>query len=92
MSIELISCSFVASPSVPRLRRLEKNGGSKSGATSIKRPVPICVFETVSSQTRFLNRPVAAPAEVAHFCRYKNIIFRPICVLKDGYCRQKYCL
>ena len=23
-----------------------------------------------SSQTRFLNRPVAAPAEVAHFCRY----------------------
>jgi len=25
-----------------------------------------------SSQTRFLNRPVAAPAEVAHFCRYKK--------------------
>jgi len=28
-----------------------------------------------SSQTRFLNRPVAAPAEVAHFCRYKNFYF-----------------
>jgi len=25
-----------------------------------------------SSQTRFLNRTVAAPAEVAHFCRYKK--------------------
>jgi len=25
-----------------------------------------------SSQTRFLNRPVAAPAEVAHFCRNKK--------------------
>ena len=38
-----------------------------------------------SSQTRFLNRPVAAPAEVVHFCRYKKNIFRPICVLKGGY-------
>ena len=38
-----------------------------------------------SSQTRFLNRPVAAPAEVAHFCGYKKNIFRPICVLKGGY-------
>ena len=28
-----------------------------------------------SSQTHFLNRPVAAPAEVAHFCRYKNFYF-----------------
>jgi len=28
-----------------------------------------------SSQTRFLNRPVAAPAEVAHFCRYKKFLF-----------------
>jgi len=28
-----------------------------------------------SSQTRFLNRPVAAPAEVAHFCRYKKNVF-----------------
>jgi len=24
---------------------------------------------------RFLNRPVAAPAEEAHFCRYKKIYF-----------------
>ena len=45
-----------------------------------------------SSQTRFLNRPVAAPAEVAHFCRYKKFIFRPICVLKGGYSRQYFCL
>jgi len=28
-----------------------------------------------SSQTRFLNRPVAAPAEVAHFCHYKKKYF-----------------
>jgi len=28
-----------------------------------------------SSQIRFLNRPVAAPAEVAHFCRYKFFYF-----------------
>ena len=28
-----------------------------------------------SSQTRFLNRPVAASAEVAHFCRYKKKYF-----------------
>ena len=28
-----------------------------------------------SSQTRFLNRPVAVPAKVAHFCRYKNFYF-----------------
>jgi len=28
-----------------------------------------------SSQTRFLNRLVAAPAEVAHFCRYKKLFF-----------------
>jgi len=28
-----------------------------------------------SSQTRFLNRPVAALAEVAHFCGYKKKIF-----------------
>jgi len=28
-----------------------------------------------SSQTRFLNRPVAAPTEVAHFCRYKKKYF-----------------
>jgi len=28
-----------------------------------------------SSQTRFLNRTVAAPAEVAHFCRYKKKLF-----------------
>ena len=28
-----------------------------------------------SSQTRFLNRPVAAPAEVAHSCRYKKKYF-----------------
>ena len=28
-----------------------------------------------SSQTRFLNRPVAAPVEVAHFCRYKHFYF-----------------
>ena len=28
-----------------------------------------------SSQTRFLNRPVAVPAEVAHFCRYQKINF-----------------
>ena len=27
------------------------------------------------SQTRFLNRPGAAPAEVAHFCRYKKKYF-----------------
>jgi len=45
-----------------------------------------------SSQTRFLNRPVAAPAEIAHFCRNKNFYFRPICVLKGGYLRQYFCL
>jgi len=28
-----------------------------------------------SSQTRFLNRPVAAPAEVAHFCHYNFFYF-----------------
>jgi len=28
-----------------------------------------------SSQTRFLNRPVAAPAEVAHFCRNQKNYF-----------------
>ena len=28
-----------------------------------------------SSQTRFLNRPVAAPAEVAHCCRYEKFYF-----------------
>jgi len=38
-----------------------------------------------SPQTRFLNRTVAASAEVAHFGRYKKKYFRPICVLKGGY-------
>ena len=49
-------------------------------------------FKPYSSQTRFLNRPVTAPAEVAHFCRYKKNIFRPICVFKGVYKRQYYCL